>query len=331
MTHMESETHALHISEENQHCSHDHSHDEHHHEGHHHHHVPTEFGKAFATGIIINLVYVGTEALWGVWADSLSLIADAGHNLSDVLALACAWIAAILSKRRPSVYFTYGLRRSSILASLINAVALLVVTGGIIWEAISRLLHPVPVEGWTIIIVAAIGVLVNGFTAMLFMSGSKGDLNIKGAFLHMAYDALLSLAVVVTGIIIIFTDLYWLDPIVSLIVAFTIILGTWSLLRDSLNLALDRVPQMIDPKAVEQFLRSLPGIVDLHDLHIWPMSTTETALTVHLVRNQVYSSDELLHQAAKELKEHFKIDHATFQLEWDKEAQSCMLAHIGSV
>lgn len=328
------------------HHEHDHNHDhnEHHHEhehdhdcgGHshgagHHHHVPKSFGKAFAIGITLNLIYVIAEAAWGFWGNSLALLADAGHNLSDILALICAWVAAILSQKKPTDNFTYGYRRTSILASLINAIALLIVTGGIIWEAIERLLHPAPVAGWTVIIVAAIGVVINGATAMMFASGHKDDLNIKGAFLHMAYDALLSLAVVITGIIILFTGLNILDPIISLAVSVVIIIGTWSLLKDSVTLAVDGVPSNIDRKAVEKYLRNLPSIIDLHDLHIWAMSTTETALTVHLVSNVDHHLDDFLTVTSQQLKDQFKIGHTTIQIELQHEAKSCLLAQAETV
>lgn len=312
---------------------HDHNHDcgGHSHGSGHHHHAPKSFGKAFAIGISLNLIYVIAEAAWGFWGNSLALLADAGHNLSDILALICAWVAAILSQKRPTDNFTYGYRRTSILASLINAIALLIVTGGIIWEAIERLFHPAPVAGWTVIIVAAIGVIVNGATAMMFVSGHKEDLNIKGAFLHMAYDALLSLAVVITGVIILFTGFNILDPIISLVVSVVIIMGTWSLLKDSVTLAVDGVPTNIDRKEVEKYLRALPSIVDLHDLHIWAMSTTETALTVHLVSNIDHRLDDFLTATSQQLKDQFKIGHTTIQIELQHEAETCLLAQAEAV
>ncbi|QNT78147.1 cation diffusion facilitator family transporter [Entomobacter blattae] len=311
----------------------DHGHDEHtphsHHThthgvGHHHVHAPTSFGRAFALGIIINSLYIGIETLWGLFAGSLALLADAGHNLSDVLALAVAWTAEVLSRRKPSNRYTYGLRRSSILASLANALLLVLVTGGIIWEAILRLFNPQPVASLTVMIVAGLGILVNGGTAMLFMAGQKEDLNIRGAFLHMAADALMSLAVVIGGGIIYFTQWLWLDPAISLGVSAAIILATWSLLRYSLDMALDAVPPGIDFDEIAQFLRSYPGIMAIHDLHIWPMSTTETALTAHLVYPgpaEQLSLSELAHQ----LRLRFKIDHATFQVETEQETLSCTL------
>lgn len=334
--------HQHHHHDDNHSHDHTHDHDDDHHNhdhdcgGHshahgHHHHVPKSFGTAFAVGITLNIIYVIAEAAWGFWGNSLALLADAGHNLSDILALACAWAAAILGQKKPTDNFTYGYRRTSILASLTNAVILLIVTGGIILEAIERIFHPAPVAGWTVIIVAAIGVIVNGVTAMMFASGHKEDLNIKGAFLHMAYDALLSLAVVVTGVIILFTNFNLLDPIISLVVSIVIIMGTWSLLKDSVTLAVDGVPTNINRKDVEKYLRGLPSIVDLHDLHIWAMSTTETALTVHLVSNVDHRSDDFLTVTSQQLKDQFKIGHTTIQIELLNEAKSCLLASTETV
>lgn len=311
------------------HC--DHHHASNHHHNHKHHHLPQSFGKAFAIGISLNLIYIIAEIIWGIIGNSLALIADAGHNLSDVFALGSAWIAAYLSKKKPSIHFTYGYRRTSILASLGNAILLLIVTGGIIWEALERFLYPSPVAGWTVIIVALLGVIINGITALMFHTGQKEDLNIKGAFLHMAYDALLSFSVALTGIIILFTHWNILDPVISIIVSIVIIWGTWSLLRDSIILAIDGVPNSIDSKNVENYLRSLPGIIDLHDLHIWAMSTTETALTVHLVSDHTQQSDQLLNKTADELKKRFKIDHSTFQIEQQTEANLCRLANHETV
>lgn len=263
--------------------NHDHEHDEHeghvHVDGHGHdghHHAPASFGGAFAIGIALNLAYVLGESFYGVLAHSLALLADAGHNLGDVLGLAGAWLASNLSKRRPGGRYTYGLRRSSILAALANAVVLLVVTGGIAWEGVRRLIEPEPVGGFIIMVVAAVGIVINGVTALLFMSGRKDDLNIKGAFLHMASDALVALGVVVAGAIIMWTGWLWLDPAVSLVVSAIIVAGTWSLLRDSVNFSLDAVPPGFDQAKIASFLQKLPGVVEIHDLHIWGMSTTET-------------------------------------------------------
>ena len=311
--------------------NHDHEHD-HGHEGHDHHHgigghhhTPANFGKAFAIGIALNLAYVVGEAFYGVVAHSLALLADAGHNLGDVLGLAGAWLASILGKRRPSGRYTYGLRRSSVLAALANAIILLVVTGGIAWEGIRRLLEPEPAGGFIIMVVAAIGIAVNGITAFLFMAGRKDDLNIKGAFMHMASDALVALGVVIAGAVILFTGWLWLDPAISLVVSVIIVVGTWGLLRDSMNLALDAVPPGVDQAKVADFLRQLPGVSTIHDLHIWGMSTTETALTAHLVRPGAGLDDDMLHSACEELREHHGISHATFQVESGEGAHPCAL------
>ncbi len=308
---------------------HDHAH---HHEadhghGHHGHvHAPASFGAAFAIGIALNLLYLAGEAIYGVLAGSLALLADAGHNLGDVLGLGAAWLAAGLGRRLPGGRFTYGLRRSSILSALFNAILLLVVTGGIAAEAIRRLIDPAPVSGPVVMIVAAIGIAVNGITAWLFMSGAKDDLNLRGAFLHMASDALTAAAVVVAGLLIVLTGWQRIDPAISLLVALVIVVGTWSLLRRSVALALDAVPPGIDPAAVERTLRALPGVSDLHDLHIWGMSTTETALTAHLVRPGLPPDDALLRSAAALLERLYGIGHATFQVETGEDGEQCRLA-----
>ncbi|MBB2160281.1 cation diffusion facilitator family transporter [Gluconacetobacter sacchari] len=302
----------------------DHDHDHHGHHGHGHVHAPASFGAAFAWGIGLNLVYVMAEAAWGVTSHALALLADAGHNLSDVLALAAAWLAHVLSQRAPSAAFTYGLRRSSILAALGNAVALLLVTGGIVWESILRLIEPTAVPGGTVMAVAAGGIVVNGATTLLF-ARSGGDLNIRGAFLHMLADTMMSAGVVVAGAIIFYTGWVRLDPIMGLLLSCAIVAGTWSLLRDSLDMALDRVPRTIDQAGVEAYLRALPGVQDLHDLHIWPISTTETALTVHLVC-PIAADDTLLGDATEALRSRFGIGHPTFQVETPAYAGRCVLA-----
>jgi cobalt-zinc-cadmium efflux system protein len=290
-----------------------------------HAHAPADFGRAFAVGIALNLAYVLGEAFYGVAAHSLALLADAGHNLGDVLGLACAWLAAVLGRRRPSGRFTYGLRGSSILAALANAVLLLVVTGGIAWEAVRRLADPPPTGGGVVMVVAAIGVVVNGATAWLFMAGRKHDLNVRGAYLHMASDAWVSLGVVVAGAVIAFTGWLWLDPVASLAISAVIVAGTWSLLRDSVTLALDAVPPGVDEEKVAAFLRELPGVSGIHDLHIWGMSTTETALTVHLVRPDAALDDDLLCHACDALRTRFGIGHATLQVEDGRGAHPCSL------
>jgi cobalt-zinc-cadmium efflux system protein len=306
------------------HHDHDHGHEHHHGIG-GHHHAPADFGKAFAVGIALNLTYVVGEAFYGVIAHSLALLADAGHNLGDVLGLAGAWLATILSKRSPSGRYTYGLQRSSVLAALGNAIVLLVVTGGIAWEGIRRLIDPEPASGRIVMVVAAAGIAVNGVTAFLFMAGRKHDLNIKGAFLHMASDALVALGVVIAGAVIMWTGWLWIDPATSLAVSVIIVIGTWSLLRDSVNFSLDAVPPGVDQEKVFAFLRKLPGVVEVHDLHIWGMSTTETALTAHLVRPGASLDDDMLYHACEELREHFGIQHATFQVEDGTGAHPCSL------
>ena len=303
---------------------HDHGHEHQHGIG-GHQHAPADFGKAFAIGIALNLAYVAGEAFYGVTAHSLALLADAGHNLGDVLGLAGAWAASILGKRKPGGRYTYGLRRTSILAALGNAIVLLVVTGGIAWEGIRRLMDPAPVGGLTIMVVAAAGILVNGVTAFLFMAGRKDDLNIRGAFLHMASDALVALGVVIAGAAILWTGWLWLDPAISLVVSVIIVVGTWGLLRDSVNLSLDAVPPGVDQEKVTAFLHQLPGVVEVHDLHIWGMSTTETALTAHLVRPGASLDDDMLHHACEQLQQHFGIHHATFQVEDGAGAHPCSL------
>lgn len=264
----------------------------------------------------LNIAYIVAETIWGLLAHSLSLLSDAGHNLSDVLGLGAAWLAHSLAKRAPSARFTYGLKRSTILSALGNAVLLLLVTGGIIGEAIPRLITPGEVAGRIVMLVALGGILVNGGTALLFMRGGKDDLNLRGAFVHMAADALMSLAVVVTGLVIMMTGWTILDPIVSLAVCVVIILGTWSLLKSSLDMALDGVPSRLRLDDVEASLRAVEGVQDLHHLHIWPLSTTETALTVHLV-SVVSRNDHarILREANTMLATRYRIGHATFQIE----------------
>jgi len=292
----------------------------------HHHPAPASFGRAFAIGMALNAAYVIVEAIYGVLANSLALLADAGHNFGDVVSLGVAWLAAWLARKAPSARYTYGLRGSSILAALGNAVVLLVVTGGIAWAAILRLVHPAPAAGRTMMVVAAVGVAVNGFTAWMFASGRKGDVNIRGAFLHMASDALVAFGVVVAGGLILLTGLTWLDPAVSLIIGAIIVMGTWSLMRESLGLALQAVPTGVDRAAVLAYLGELPGVSEVHDLHIWGMSTTETALTAHLVRPDGAIDDGLLHQACAELRGRFSVHHATLQIESGAGAHACELA-----
>jgi cobalt-zinc-cadmium efflux system protein len=285
------------------------------HEHHHHHHAPANHNASFAIGVLLNTGFVAVEAIFGVLSHSLALVADAGHNLSDVLGLLLAWGAMHLTRRPPTQRRTYGLRRSSILAALANAVFLLVAIGAIAWEAIRRFSAPTAVEGRTVIWVAIVGIVVNSITALLFMSGRKRDVNIEGAFLHMAADAAVSLGVVVAGVMIAYTGWLWIDPVVSLVIVAVIAWGTWGLLRKSLNLAMDVVPEHIDPSAVKEYLTSLPGVTAVHDLHIWGMSTTEAALTAHMVKPVAGDEDDLLARAAEELHQRFGIEHATIQIE----------------
>jgi cobalt-zinc-cadmium efflux system protein len=293
---------------------------------HHHDHAPDTFDRAFAIGVVLNLGYVGIEAVFGLLSHSLALVADAGHNLSDVLGLVLAWGAIWLSRRRPTARRTYGMRRSSVLAALINAVILLIAIGAIAIEALRRFGNPAPVAGATVIVVALIGIAVNTATALLFATGRKGDLNIRGAFLHMAADAAVSAGVVVSGIVILATGWDWLDPLVSLAIAGVVLVGTWGLLRESVDLALDAVPEGIDPHDVQRYLAGLPAVTEVHDLHVWGISTTETALTAHLVVPDGSGGDALIAQTCRELHDQFGIEHATLQIERGDPAHPCRLA-----
>jgi cobalt-zinc-cadmium efflux system protein len=282
------------------------------------------YGRAFAIGIAVNLAYVGAEAVAGIVSGSLALLADAGHNLSDVLGLSLSWGAAVLSRRQPSGRFTYGLRSSSILAALANAITLLVVIGGIAWEAIWRIAHPVPVASGIIVAVAAIGIFVNGGTALLFSAGA-GDLNVKSAFFHLAADALVTAGVVAAGVVIWLTSWLWLDPVVSLMVSAVIVFGTWGLLKSAIGLALDAVPEGLDAAAVRAHLLAQPGVAGLHDLHIWGMSTTETALTCHLIMPGGHPGDIVLNEMSHQLHHRFGIQHATIQIELADSDEACAL------
>jgi cobalt-zinc-cadmium efflux system protein len=299
--------------------------DDHQHLSHHRHgRGEANYGRAFAIGIVANLAYLGGEAIAGIFSGSLALLADAGHNLGDVLGLALSWGAAVLGRRQPSGRFTYGLRSSSILAALANAIILLVVTGGIAWEAIWRISHPMPVASGIIVAVAAIGIFVNGGTALLFSSGA-GDLNVKSAFFHLAADALVTAGVVATGVVIWLTNWLWLDPLVSLMVSVVIVFGTWRLLKSAIGLALDAVPEGLDAAAVRTHLLALPGVAGLHDLHIWGMSTTETALTCHLIMPNGHPGDAVLNEMAQQLHHRFGIQHATIQIELADSDEACAL------
>lgn len=310
MTH----SHATH-----DHADHDHNHAHGHSHGHNHgpgghSHAPASFGTAFAVGITLNTIFIVVEAIYGYTSNSTALIADAGHNLSDVLGLIVAWIAVILSKRPPSERYTYGLRGSSILAALFNAVFLLIAVGAIGWQAVLRLFNPEPVAEVTVMVVAAIGIVINGFTAWLFASGRKNDLNIRGAYLHMAADAAVSAGVVIAALIIMYTGWLWLDAVTSLAIVAVIVWGTWGLLRDSTAMSLGAVPSNIDPVAVRRYLEQRPGVAQVCDLHIWPMSTTEVALTCHLVMPSGHPGDSFLIEATNHLNHEFTIKHATIQI-----------------
>ncbi|MBX3482765.1 cation diffusion facilitator family transporter [Phenylobacterium sp.] len=298
------------------HGGHDHGHGRHGH-GHHHHHAPADMGRAFAIGVILNTAFVAAEAGVGFWTGSLSLLADAGHNLSDVLSLLLAWGATILARRAPAGRRTYGMRKATILASLANAVLLLVAVGAIASESVHRLLQPSPVESDLVMLTAALGVVINGATALLFMRGAHSDLNVRGAFLHMAADAGVSLAVVVGAFAMSRTGLLWIDPALGLLIAAVIVFGTWGLLRDSVDLVLDAAPRGIDVDAVRGYLAGLPGVEGVHDLHVWALSTTETAMTAHLLRPNNDGADALLQSASAELAVRFRIGHATLQIETD--------------
>lgn len=305
------------------HGNHNHSH--HHHGGHgHHHHTPNNFDRAFKLGIFLNISFVLIEFAYGYFANSMALVADAGHNLSDVLALALAWTAAVAGARKPTEIFTYGLKGGTILASLMNSILLYAALGIIFWESLTRLFNPHPVASLTMIFVAGVGVVVNGITAALFHSGKDSDLNIKGAYLHMLGDMLISVGVVISGIVIYFTKWNWLDPLVGLLVCGFIAWSAWSLLKESVFYTLNAVPQHIDLKAVKQFLLSQPGVTAMHDLHVWGMSTSETALTVHLIMPIAPDSDQFYFQLSNELKKRFQIHHVTVQIE-RQTAQGCVL------
>ena len=297
---------------------------------HDHNHQISNYNRAFAIGVMLNVIFVAIEAGYGLAAGSLALIADAGHNLSDVLSLLIAWGAALLATKPATEKRTYGFRKVTIMASLASAILLLVALGGITWEAIGRFFDPKPVEGMTVIAVAAIGVVINTITALLFVSGQKHDLNIRGAFLHMAADAGVSFGVVVAGIIIMVTGWLLIDPLISLLIVAVILVGTWSLLRDSMNLAIDTVPKGIDMAGIKRYLTSLESVSQIHDLHVWPMSTTEVALSVHLITDDNSSDSSLLPELQQQLLDRFNIEHSTIQIE-RQDSGPCMLNKNGCV
>jgi len=282
---------------------------------HHHEHEIKNYHKEFAIGIALNLVFVAVETGYGIAAGSLALLADAGHNLSDVLSLVLAWGASLIAQRSATERRTYGYRKITIMASAVSAFMLLAALGGITWEAVGRFSEAEPVDGIIIIVVAAVGVVINTVTALLFISGQKHDLNIKGAFLHMAADAAVSLGVVIAGLVILQTGWIYIDPIISIIIVIIIFTGTWGLLKDSFNLAIDAVPEHIDTKHIKNYLSSIESVDEIHDLHIWALSTTETALSVHIVVTHDLINNNFLQEIQKYLHDFCKIEHATLQVE----------------
>jgi cobalt-zinc-cadmium efflux system protein len=300
-----------------------HHHNHNHSEG--HHPAPNNQGRTFVITIFLNMVYVAVEFAYGFLANSTALIADAGHNISDVLGLLLAWGAVILARKQPSKRYTYGLRSTSILAALANAMLLLVACGAIAWEAIHRFSQPPSIAGLTVSVVAAIGIAINGLSALLLMKGSQGDLNIRGAYLHMAADTAVSLAVVIAGVAMFYTGWYWLDPAISLVIVVVIVIGTWDLLRDSLQLALSAVPAQIDVPAIDAYLCQLEGVTDIHDLHIWGLSTTENALTVHLVMPNGHPGDAFMDGCVRTLEERYSVHHSTLQIELGTTNHACSL------
>jgi cobalt-zinc-cadmium efflux system protein len=314
--------------------SHDHDHHQHDHHGHgfgHHHAMPDPAanGRTFALVIGLNIGFVAIEFVYGFIANSTALMADAGHNLSDVLGLMLAWGATVLAKSPPTGRYTYGLRGSSILAALGNGLLLMVACGAIAWEAVHRFSEPASVQGLTVSIVAAIGVVINGFSAWLLLAGSKGDLNLRGAYLHMAADAALSLGVVISGLAIMATNWNWIDPVVSLAIVVVIVLGTWSLLRESVQLSMAAVPRGVDADAVGSYLAGQPGVKEVHDLHIWALSTTENALTAHVVMPGGYPGDRVLDEMVARLRSDFGIHHCTLQVEEGTTHHDCALEGHG--
>ncbi len=305
--------------------AHHHKHDHDHHNGHHHHTPANNQGYTFGITIALNMLFVAIEFVYGFLANSTALIADAGHNVSDVLGLLLAWGAVVLTRRQPSKRYTYGLRSTSILAALANAILLLLACGAIAWEAAHRFAQPPAIAGMTVSIVAGIGIVINGLSALLLMKGGKGDLNIRGAYLHMLADAAVSLAVVLAGVGMFYTGWYWLDPVISLVIVVVIVFGTWRLLRDSLQLALSAVPAHIDAPAIDAYLSRLEGVTDIHDLHIWGLSTTENALTVHLVMPAGHPGDAFIDDIVLTLKDRYSVHHSTLQIELGTSEHACSL------
>ena len=309
------------------HTDHDHGHGHGH--DHHHHHAPPAAGdhsRAFLIAIVLNVGFVAVEFTYGLIAHSTALMADAGHNLSDVLGLMLAWGAAVLTRKQPEGRYTYGLRGTSILAALGNSMLLLLACGGIAWEALQRLTAPAPVGGLTVSVVAGVGIAINAFSAWLFMAGSKSDINLRGAYLHMAADALVSLAVVVGGVIMLYTNWYWVDPLLSLAIVAVILVSSFGLLRDALRLSLGAVPANIVLDDVHAYLSALPGVASVHDLHVWGMSTTEAALTAHLRMPGGQPDDAFFVQVAEELEQRFGIQHSTLQVVRDQQLRCALVS-----
>jgi len=309
------------------HAGHHHAHGHgHSHAGHHHHGVPPDGkSRAFAIAVALNIGIVVLQVVYGFIAHSTALLADAGHNLSDVLGLVLAWGAIFLARRKTSARFTYGLRGSSILASLANAALLCVASGAIAWEAILRLTDPPVVGGVEVFAVAAAGLVINGFSAWLFMSGSKDDLNVRGAFLHMLGDAGVSAGVAVSGLIILFTGWYWVDPVMSMVVVAVVLYGTWGLLTESVKLALGAVPGQVDTQKIARYLARLPGVTNLHDLHVWALSTTENSMTVHLVMPGGHPGDTFIDQIVAKLASDYSVHHTTIQIDLGTSDHHCAL------
>jgi len=309
------------------HAGHHHAHGHgHSHAGHHHHGVPPDGkSRAFAIAVALNIGIVVLQVVYGFIAHSTALLADAGHNLSDVLGLVLAWGAIFLARRKTSARFTYGLRGSSILASLANAALLCVASGAIAWEAILRLTDPPVVGGVEVFAVAAAGLVINGFSAWLFMSGSKDDLNVRGAFLHMLGDAGVSAGVAVSGLIILFTGWYWVDPVMSMVVVAVVLYGTWGLLTESVKLALGAVPGQVDTQKIARYLARLPGVTNLHDLHVWALSTTENSMTVHLVMPGGHPGDTFIDQVVAKLASDYSVHHTTIQIDLGTSDHHCAL------
>ena len=302
----------------------------HHHAGHGHDHAPRDFGRAFAFGLTLNIGFVIAETIYGLLGNSMALLADAGHNLGDVLGLIVAWAGLTLSRRGPSARFTFGLGTSSVLAALLNAIFLLVAVGAITYGAVQRLLHPEPVATTMVMMVAAAGVVVNGVTALMFAGGSKGDINIRGAFLHMAADAAISAGVVVAGLIIALTGLVWIDPAMSLLLNAVIIWGTWGLLKSAGAMALAGVPHDLEVEDVRATLLRLPGVQEVCDLHVWSLSTRDIAMSCHLVMPTGHPGDAFLTEVARLLKSRFQINHPTLQIDFERRAAACPL-HLATV